>query len=109
MKMPRIAGLVVKGEPAVYHVVSRTAVDGFVLGDVEKGYLLDLIKRLSSVDFSQFQAYSRKYIFSKLSIQFFAKRRYNDEVGSSKSWCSQELRFTASVHRASPCFSGFHC
>jgi len=26
----------VTGEPAVYHVMSRTALDGFVLGDVEK-------------------------------------------------------------------------
>ncbi len=60
--------MVVKGEPAVYHVVSRTALDGFVLDDVEKDYLLDLIRRLSSVDFSQFQPYSRKYIFSKLLI-----------------------------------------
>ena len=34
--MPPIARLVVKGEPAVYHVVSQTALDGFVLGDVEK-------------------------------------------------------------------------
>jgi len=33
--IPRIARLVVKGEPAVYHVISRTALDGFVLGDVE--------------------------------------------------------------------------
>ena len=33
--MPRIARLVVKGEPAVYHVMSRTARDGFVL--YEKG------------------------------------------------------------------------
>ena len=49
--MPRIARLVVKGEPAVYHVVSRTALDGFVLADVEKDYLLNLIKRLSSVYF----------------------------------------------------------
>ena len=30
--MPRIARLIVKGEPAVYHVVSRAALDGFVLG-----------------------------------------------------------------------------
>ena len=51
--MPRIARLVVKGEPAVYHVVSRTALDGFVLGDVEKDYLLDLIRRLSSVYFGE--------------------------------------------------------
>jgi len=38
--MPRIARLIVKGEPAVYHVISRVALDGFVLGDVEKEYLL---------------------------------------------------------------------
>ena len=43
----------IKGEPAVYHVISRTALDGFVLGDVEKDYLLKLIKRLSSVYFSE--------------------------------------------------------
>ena len=51
--MPRIARLIVKGEPAVYHVVSRATLDGFVLGDVEKEYLLDLIKRLSSVYFAE--------------------------------------------------------
>jgi hypothetical protein len=48
-EMPRVARLIVKGEPAVYHVVSRAALDGFVLGDVEKEYLLNLIKRLSLV------------------------------------------------------------
>jgi hypothetical protein len=37
----------VKGEPAVYHVISKTALDGFVLGDVEKEYLLKQIKHLS--------------------------------------------------------------
>ena len=49
--MPRIARLIVKGEPAVYHIISRTALDGFVLGDIEKDYLLSLIKRLSSIYF----------------------------------------------------------
>ncbi len=34
--MPRIARLIVKGEPTVYHVMSRTALDGFVLGVIEK-------------------------------------------------------------------------
>ncbi len=29
--------------------MSRTALDGYVLGDVEKEYLLGLIKKLSSV------------------------------------------------------------
>ena len=51
--MPRIARMILKGEPAVYHVVSRTALDGFVLGGVEKDYLLNLIKRLSSIYFAE--------------------------------------------------------
>jgi hypothetical protein len=33
--MARIPRMVIQGEPAVYHVVSRTALDGFVLGDAE--------------------------------------------------------------------------
>ena len=40
--MARIPRLLMEGEPAVYHVISRTALDGFVLGDVEKEYLLKL-------------------------------------------------------------------
>ncbi|MFC1862693.1 transposase [Thermodesulfobacteriota bacterium] len=51
--MPRIARLKVKGEVAVYHVMSRTALDGFVLGDAEKEFLLNLIKRLSKVYFTE--------------------------------------------------------
>jgi hypothetical protein len=34
--MPRIARLIVKDEPAVYHVISRTALKGFVL-NIGKG------------------------------------------------------------------------
>ncbi len=49
--MPRIRRMVVKGEDAVYHVMSRTALDGYVLGDIEKEHLLRLIKKLSSVYF----------------------------------------------------------
>jgi REP element-mobilizing transposase RayT len=51
--MARIPRLTVDGEPAVYHVISRTALDGFVLGDVEKDYLLTLIQRLSAVYFTE--------------------------------------------------------
>ena len=51
--MPRIARIKVKGEPAVYHVMSRTALEGFVLGDVEKDFLLNLIKRLGRLYFSE--------------------------------------------------------
>ena len=53
--MPRIARLIVNGEPAVYHVISRTALDGFVLGDVEKEYLLELIKRFGDAQIPYFR------------------------------------------------------
>jgi REP element-mobilizing transposase RayT len=51
--MARIPRLTVDGEPAVYHVISRTALDGFVLGDMEKDYLLTLIQHLSAVYFTE--------------------------------------------------------
>ena len=38
--MPRIARLIVKEEEAVYHVMSSTALDGYVMGDMEKDFLL---------------------------------------------------------------------
>ena len=51
--MPRIARLIVKGEPAVYHIISRTALNGFVLGEIEKDYLLNLIRKLSQIYFAE--------------------------------------------------------
>ena len=51
--MPRIARIKVSGEATVYHVMSRTALDGFVLGDMEKDFLLKLIKRLSGLYFAE--------------------------------------------------------
>lgn len=56
--MPRIARLKLKGEPGVYHVISRTALAGFVLGDVEKEFLLNLVKKLSSVYFAEVLGFS---------------------------------------------------
>ena len=55
--MPRIARLVIKEEPAVYHVMSRTALDGYVLGDVEKDYLVKLFQQLSRIYFTEVLGY----------------------------------------------------
>ncbi len=51
--MPRIARLVVKGEKTVYHVMSRTALAGYVLEDVEKDFLLRHIRWLAKVYFAE--------------------------------------------------------
>ncbi len=49
--MPRTTRLIINDETAIYHVMSRTALDGFPLGDVEKDFMLDLIRRYSSLYF----------------------------------------------------------
>lgn len=49
--MPRLPRILIKGPEVAYHVISRTALDGFVLGPVEKDYLLSLIRWLSQVFF----------------------------------------------------------
>ena len=51
--MPRIARLVIKEEKAVYHVMSRTALAGYVLGDVEKDFLVNHIRWLAKVYFAE--------------------------------------------------------
>ena len=43
--MPRIGRLVIKNEQAVYHVMSRTALDGYPFGDLEKEFLVDVIRK----------------------------------------------------------------
>ena len=77
--MPRIARLVVKGEPAVYHVVSRTALDGYVLGDVEKDYLLNLIKHLSTVYFAEVLGFCLMGNHFHLLVKMHTGEDYPDE------------------------------
>lgn len=49
--MPRIARMLIQEKEAIYHVMSYTALPGLPIGDVEKDYLLNLIKQLSKVYF----------------------------------------------------------
>ena len=46
-KLPRM----VKGEDAICHNITRTTLPGYVSGDVQKDYLVDLIKLKSDVFF----------------------------------------------------------
>jgi REP element-mobilizing transposase RayT len=41
--------MVINEETTVYHVMSRTALDGFPLGDIEKDFMLDLIRRYAAL------------------------------------------------------------
>jgi putative transposase len=77
--MARIARLKVKGEPAVYHVISRTTLHGFVLGDVEKDYLLALMKRLSDFYFAEVLGFSILGNHFHLLVRMHPESRYSEE------------------------------
>jgi putative transposase len=77
--MPRIARLKVKGEPAVYHVLSRTTLDGFVLGDVEKDHLLELIKRLGGFYLCEILGFSLMGNHFHLLVRMHPEIGYSDE------------------------------
>ncbi len=77
--MPRIARLKVKGEPAVYHVMSRAALEGFVLGDVKKDYLLKLIQKLSKAYFAEVLGFCLMGNHFHLLIRMHPGEDYDDE------------------------------
>ncbi|MDL1971544.1 MAG: hypothetical protein LWW94_11405 [Candidatus Desulfofervidaceae bacterium] len=49
--MPRIARFLKEDEPTVYHVISRTALEGLPFKDEDKEYMLELIKKWSKIFF----------------------------------------------------------
>ena len=51
--MPRTQRLIINDQSTVYHVMSRTALDGFPLGDIEKDFMLDLIRRYAALYFAE--------------------------------------------------------
>jgi REP-associated tyrosine transposase len=77
--MPRNARMVLDGEPAIYHVISRTALAGFVLGDPEKDYLLQLIKHLSSIYFTEILGFCLMGNHFHLTVKMRPGSGYSDE------------------------------
>ncbi len=77
--MPRIARLIVKEEKAVYHVMSRTALEGYVIGDVEKDFLLNLIRRLGNVYFSEVLGFCLMGNHFHLLVRMHPGSEYSDE------------------------------
>jgi putative transposase len=77
--MPRIARLIVKEEEAVYHVMSRTALEGYVIGDVEKDFLLHLIRRLSNIYFAEVIGFCLTGNHFHLLVRMHPGSEYSDE------------------------------
>ncbi len=77
--MPRIPRMVIDDETTVYHVMSRTALDGFPLGDIEKDFMLDLIKRYSSLYFVEILGFCLMGNHFHILVKMFPEYKFTDE------------------------------
>ena len=77
--MPRIPRMVINDETTVYHVMSRTALDGFPLGDVEKDFMLDLIRRYSTLYFVEILGFCLMGNHFHLLVKMFPEHKFTDE------------------------------
>ena len=77
--MPRIARMIINDEPAVYHIISRTALDGLVIGDVENEFLAALIRRLSSVYFAEVLGFCLMGTHFHLLVRMYPGTEFTDD------------------------------
>ena len=77
--MPRVARLVATGEKTVYHVISRTALPGFPLQDVEKDYFVDIIKKKSRLYFTEIIGYAIMGNHFHLLVRMLPETEFTDK------------------------------
>ena len=77
--MPRIPRMVINDETTVYHVMSRTALDGFPLGDVEKDFMLDLIRRYSTLYLVEILGFCLMGNHFHILVKMFPEHKFTDE------------------------------
>ena len=77
--MPRTSRMIIADEKAVYHVMSRTALDGFPLKDLEKDFMLDLIKKFSSLYFTEILGFCLMGNHFHILLKMFPENRFSDE------------------------------
>ena len=77
--MPRTQRLKVNDETAVYHVMSRTALDGFPLGDVEKDFMMDLFERYSALYFVEILGFCLMGNHFHILVRMFPDHKFTNE------------------------------
>jgi len=77
--MPRTQRLIVNDETTVYHVMSRTALNGFPLDDVEKDFMLDLIRRYSALYLTEILGFCLMGNHFHILVKMVPEYKYTDE------------------------------
>jgi REP element-mobilizing transposase RayT len=71
--------MVIDDETTVYHVMSRTALDGFPLGDIEKDFMLDLIRRYAVLYFVEILGLCIMGNHFHLLVKMVPEYKFNDQ------------------------------
>lgn len=77
--MPRTRRLIINDETAVYHVMSRTALDGFPLADIEKDFMLDLIRSYAKLYFVEILGFCLMGNHFHILVRMFPEHKFSDE------------------------------
>ncbi len=77
--MPRIARMIVQGEKSVYHIMSRTALDGYPFGAAEKDEFVRIIQKFSKLYFVEVLGFCIMGNHFHLVVQMNPETDYTDE------------------------------
>ncbi len=77
--MARVPRIMITGEPTTYHVISRTALPGYPIGDFEKDYFVDLIKRFSHLYFTEIIGFSIMSNHFHILVRMLPETGYSDK------------------------------
>jgi len=67
------------GETTIYHVISRTALDGFPFGEIEKEEFVKIIKQFSSIYFVDIIGYSVLDNHFHILAKMYPEHNFTDE------------------------------
>ena len=77
--MPRIARFLREDEPTIYHVISRTALDGLPFKNTDKEYLLGLIKKWSKIFFVDVLGFAIMGNHFHLVVRMYPENEVSDD------------------------------
>jgi len=71
--------MIINDQSTVYHVMSRTALDGFPLGDIEKDFLLDLIRHYAALYLVEILGFCLMGNHFHVLVKVIPEYKYSDE------------------------------
>lgn len=77
--MPRIARMIISDEKTVYHVMSRTALDGYPFGDAEKDELVRTLLKFSRIYFTEVLGFCIMGNHFHLLVRMLPESNFTDE------------------------------